>query len=51
MGQVHRRHLRGQIGTNALEAGHAVANDGDATEHQGFQILDPHRRPPAIIKE
>jgi hypothetical protein len=52
LGQVHRRHLAiGLLGTNALQAGHDVASDADATQHQGFQLLDGHCRPPANIKE
>jgi hypothetical protein len=48
MGQVHRRHLAiAQLGINARTGGHHAANDVDATEHQGFQSIQGHCRPPA----
>jgi hypothetical protein len=47
-GSERRRLQRSRIATDAHLAGQNVADDGDATQHQGIQVLHGHCRPPTL---
>lgn len=49
IGQV-RRGLAIDLGTEAHLAGNHVTSDGPTTQHQGFQCLQGHCIPPAVLK-